>query len=153
MLNNSSRRIGEDNKNTSSPSPKPFVVYGFVAILVTLLALGEALEDEATFFRAVMYAGVSIVFWIITIRTWINKPEEEQNFEGIDSLNRGLSRFWMRFWLVVASIGTVGLIFNLIKTDWFMTAFCALMTAFSGYYSYANWQSSCETSATNSNAS
>lgn len=137
------------------PAPKPFLLYGFVAFFLTLFTLREAFGNEATIFGTVLYGSASITFWTIATIKLVKKDEAEPNLEGVDvdSLNRAVSRFMMRLWLVFAAIGAVLATFGFLDSDWIHGIACALLAIFSSYYAYANWQNSRESSIGNSSAS
>ena len=130
------------------PTPKPFLLYGFVAFLLTLFLFKETFGNEATIFGTVLYGSASVTFWTIAIIKLVKKDEAEPDLDGIDvdSLNRAVSRFMMRLWLVFAAIGAVLAPFGILDSDWIHGITCTLLAIFSSYYAYANWQNSRESS-------
>ncbi len=135
------------------PNPKPFVLYGFGAFLLTLFTLREAFGIEPSFSGTVIFGGVSIFFWSIAIVKLVKGEEVKSDIEGLDSLNRAVSRLMMRIWLVFAVIGTTLALIALYDSDWILGVICTLLAAFCWYYAYANWQNSRESSTSNSSAS
>lgn len=128
------------------PSPNPLVLYSFVAFFFTLFAFREAYDTEATLFETAIWIGLSIGSLVIAILKWRKGTEEERDIVGSDALNRSVSKLMMRFWLVFAAIGAILVPFTYLDSDWFLGGAGASLTVFCGYYAYANWQNSRNTS-------